>query len=92
MYNLYVDSSQRGKGLANVIHLGAAHVYKQLESDTAMSMGALKAFKSLERFGYKLKLLDTDTGKTVAFKWGAEGIPVVKGQSIENADNYALYV
>jgi predicted GNAT family N-acyltransferase len=92
MYNLYVDKAWRGKKLANVIHLGAVHVYKHLESDTTMSMGALKAFRSLESFGYKLKMLDTETNKTVPFTWGPDGIPEVDGNSIEDAENYALYV
>jgi len=92
MYNLYVDKAYRGKKLATVIHLGAVHVFKHLESDTTMSLGALKAFKSLEQFGYKIKMLDTDTGKTVPFAWGPNDIPMVDGHSIEDAENYALYV
>jgi GNAT superfamily N-acetyltransferase len=92
MYNLYVDKDYRGKGLANVLHLGALHVYKHLESDTCMAVGALKAFKAMERFGYKIKMLDTKNGKTVPFKWGADGIPVVEGRSIEDSENYALYI
>lgn len=92
MYNLYVDKAYRSKGLATVLHLGAVHVYTHLESDTTMSLGALKAFKSLERFGHKIKMLDTDTGHTVPFVWGSDGIPMVDGHSIEEAENYALYV
>jgi hypothetical protein len=92
MYNLYVDKDWRGKKLANVLHLGAAHVYKHLESDTTMAVGALKAFKSLERFGYHIKLYDTNTGKTLPFKWGPNDIPEVNGESIADAEHYALYV
>ena len=92
MYNLYVDKVYRGKKLATVLHLGAVHVYKHLESDTTMSVGALKAFKSLEKFGYKIKMLDTDSRSTVPFAWGPNDIPVVDGRSIEDAENYALYV
>lgn len=91
MYNLYVDKDWRGKKLANLLHLGAVHVFKHLESDTTMAMGALLAFKSLERYGYKLKLMNT-SGKTVPFTWGPDGIPVVNGHSIEKEDKYALYV
>lgn len=92
MCNLYVDKAWRGKKLANIIHLGAVHVYKHLESDTIMSVGALKAFRSLESFGYKLHMLDTETSKTVPFVWGPDGMPEVDGHSIEDAENYALYV
>lgn len=92
MYNLYVDKAYRGKKLATVLHLGAVHVFKHLESDTTMTLGALKAFKSLEKFGYKIKMLDVDTGSTVPFTWGPNDIPVVDGKSIEEAENYALYV
>ena len=92
MYNLYVDKAYRGMKLANVLHLGAVHVYKHLESDTTMALGALKAFKSLEKFGYKIKMLDTSTGETVPFTWGPNDIPVVEGKSIEDAENYVLYV
>lgn len=92
MYNLYVDKAYRGKKLATVLHLGAVHVFKHLESDTTMSLGALKAFKSLEHFGHKVKMLDVDTGETVPFTWGPTDIPVVEGRSIEDAENYALYV
>lgn len=92
MYNLYVDPQFRGLKLATVLHLGALNRYKHLESDTTMSMGALQAFRSLERYSYKLKMLDTESGKTVPFKWGTDGIPVVNGASIEDAENYALYV
>jgi GNAT superfamily N-acetyltransferase len=92
MYNLYVDHAYRGKKLATVLHLGALHVYKKLMSDTCMALGALNAFRSLEKYGYKLKMLDTKTDKTVPFKWGADGIPVVNGKSIEDSENYALYI
>jgi len=92
MYNLYVDKDWRGKGLATVLHLGALHVLKHLESDTTMAVGALKAFKSLEKFGYKVKMFDTDTGKTVPFTWGPSDVPVVNGHSIEDEEHYALYV
>lgn len=92
MYNLYVDASQRGKNLATMLHLGALHAFKHLESDTCMAMGALKAFKAMERYGYKLKMLDTEADKTVPFHWGSDGIPVVDGRSIEDAENYALYI
>lgn len=92
MYNLYVDKEYRGKKLATVLHVVALHVYKKLMSDTTMAMGALAAFKSLEKFGYKLKMYDTHTGQTVPFKWGADGIPTVDGHSIENSEKYALYV
>lgn len=92
MYNLYVDKAYRGLKLANILHLGAVHVFKHLESDTTMAVGALRAFKSLERYGYKIKMLDTDSGSTVPFTWGPNDIPVVDGKSIEEAENYALYV
>jgi GNAT superfamily N-acetyltransferase len=92
MYNLYVDKDWRGKKLATVLHLGALHVYKKLMSDTTMAMGALNAFRSLEQHGYKLKMWDTATNKTVPFQWGSDGVPVVDGHSIKDAENYALYV
>lgn len=92
MYNLYVDKDWRGKKLANLLHLGAVHMFKHLESDITMAVGALKAFKSLERFGYHIKLYDTNTGKTVPFKWGPDDIPEVNGDSIEDQEHYALYV
>jgi GNAT superfamily N-acetyltransferase len=92
MYNLYVDKDWRGKKLATVLHLGALHVYKKLMSDTTMAMGALNAFRSLEKFGYKLKMWDTAISKTVPFQWGPDGIPVVDGHSIQDSENYALYV
>lgn len=92
LYNLYVAKDFRGKSLATVLHLGALHVYKKLMSDTTMALGALKAFKSMERYGYRLKMLDTKSGKTVPFKWGSDGIPVVDGESIEDAEHYALYI
>lgn len=92
MYNLYVDKDYRGRNLATLLHLGALHVYKHLESDTCMAVGALKAFRAMERYGYHLKMLDTQTDKTVPFKWGADGIPIVDDQSIEDSENYALYI
>lgn len=92
MYNLYVAKEWRGKSLATVIHLGALHAYKHLESDSTMAMGALKAFKGLEKFGYKVKMLNTDTGKTVPFQWGRDDIPVVDGDSIAEKENFVLYV
>ena len=92
LYNLYVDKDWRGKGLATVLHLGALHVYKHLESDSTMAMGALKAFKALEKFGYKVKMLDTKTGSPVAFKWGHDDIPTVDGESIAEKEQYVLYV
>lgn len=92
MYNLYVDTAYRGKKLATVLHLGALHTYEKLMSDTTMSMGALSAFKSLQQHGYKLKMFDIEEGSPVPFKWGANGIPTVDGHSIEDKENYALYV
>lgn len=92
LYNLYVSKDYRGQGLASAIHAGAAHVYKHLESDSTMAMGALKAFKSLEKLGYKVKMLDTSTGETVPFTWGPKDIPIVGGASIEDEHRYVLYV
>lgn len=92
MYNLYVNKDYRGRKLATVLHLGALHVYKKLMSDTTMAMGALQAFKSLEKFGYKLRMWDTSTDRSVPFQWGSDGVPVVDGHSIADAENYALYV
>lgn len=92
MYNLYVDKDYRGQKLATVLHLGALHIYKRLMSDTTMAMGALMAFRSLEKFGYKVRMWDIASNKAVPFTWGSDGIPLVHGQSIEQAENYALYV
>jgi hypothetical protein len=92
LYNLYVRAEWRNKGLASVLHLGALHVFKHLESDSTMSMGALKAFKSLAKFGYKIKLRNTKTGETVPFVWGPNDIPATRGKSIEDSENYILYV
>lgn len=92
LYNLYVRTEWRNKGLASVLHLGALHIFKHLESDSTMAMGALKAFKSLAKFGYKIKLRNTHTGETVPFTWGPNDIPITQGKSIENSENYVLYV
>jgi len=92
MYNLYVDKDYRGLKLATILHLGALHVYKKLMSDTIMAPGALSAFRSLEKHGYKLKMFAINGRTSVPFKWGSDGIPVVDGESIKDTERYALYV
>lgn len=89
---LYVDKAYRGQKLATVLHLGALHVHKKLMSDTTMAMGALNAFRSLEKHGYKIKMFDTRNRRPVPFVWGPDGIPEVDGQTIEESDDFALYV
>ena len=92
MYSLYVEKEYRGLKLATILHLGALHVYKKLMSDTIMAPGALNAFRSLEKHGHKIKMYDIEERATVPFKWGADGIPMVEGESIERSERYALYV
>ncbi len=89
---LFITTPYRGKKLATALHLGAMHVFKKLASDINMALGAFTSFKSLEKFGYALGLMNGTEGKPVEFTWGADGIPVVDGKPMTDIDDdFFLY-
>ena len=89
---LFIHPDFRGQKLGTVLHLGAAHAVKWLASDIDIAKAAFMAFKSLDKYGYKLGLYNGSTGTPVDFKWGADSIPVIDGKSMEDLDNnFVLY-
>ena len=89
---LFIEKHYRGMKLATALHLGAMHVFKKLASDINMAIGAFTAFKSLEKFGYTLGLINGTEGKVVDFTWGADGVPMIEGNSMTDLnDNFFLY-
>lgn len=90
---LFIKTAYRGKKLATVLHLGALHVFGKLASDTSVAIGAVAAFHSLEKYGYKVRMLDTDTHKNVPFTWNEFGVPVVHGKPMTELEtDFVLYV
>lgn len=89
---LFITTPYRGKKLATALHLGAMHVFKKLASDINMAVGAFTSFKSLEKFGYNLGLMNGTEGKAVDFTWGADGIPEIDGKLMTDIDDdFFLY-
>lgn len=89
---LFIAPAYRGKKLATVLHLGAMHTMKHLVSDINMAVGALVSFKSLEKYGYKIGIINSSEKKKVDFEWGSDGVPEIDGKSMESyKDIFILY-
>jgi GNAT superfamily N-acetyltransferase len=91
--SLFLLPEYRGKKLGTVLYLGGLHAFKHLVSDTSMSIHAVRTWKSLEKFGYKVRLFNTTLQQKVNFSWGSDGIPEVNNTSIEKIkDEFVLYI
>jgi hypothetical protein len=75
------------------MYLGALHVLKHMASDAVLSKNAIHSWRSLLKYGYKVKLWNNTTGKPQPFVWGDE-MPVVGGLPISAIirEEFVLYI
>ena len=92
-YELFLLKPYRGRKLASSLFEEAMKITKHLVSDTAIALGAAKAFMSLAKHGHKIKLIDMITNKQVPYTIGADGLPEVDGKSMQSyTQDFVFYI
>lgn len=89
----FILPKYRGRKLGTVLYLGALHVFKRLASDSTIAPSAVMTWRSLEKFGYTVKLWCVTHDRRVDFEWGANGLPVVWGKPMDKLrEEFVFYV
>ncbi len=90
---VFVDPEYRGKKFGTVLYLGALHVHPHIASDGLIGMDAIRTWKSLEKFGYHVKMWSNTFDRPVDFKWGPDGIPVIGGRAMnKQQEEFVFYI
>ena len=88
----YLTKKWRGKGLGIVLYLGLLHNRKHVCSDANFSASAVRTWRALSKYNYKVKLWCTTFDKPTSFEF-IDNIPYVEGKSIERLrEEFVMYV
>lgn len=88
---VFIAPAFRGRKLGTVLYLGALHQFGHLISDPIIGIDAIRTWKSIEKYGYDVKLWDTGTRKTLNFTWASDGQPYVNGQPMSAYESDLLF-
>lgn len=90
---IYLKKPYRSRGLGTVFYLAAIRKLKALSSDGNIGLAAVRTWRSLEKYGYRVRLWCTSVDQEFNFTWGPDSIPVVDGVTIaKQREQYVLFI
>lgn len=87
----FLDRPFRGRGIGIIMYEAAIKKHKRVMSDSTLSRHAVGVWHSLQKGGYKVKLMNTVSQQDVKFRWGSDGVPRVDGESIEKLSSKFVF-
>lgn len=88
---VYIKPAYRGRKLGTVLYLGALHVFQHFASDPIIGIDAVRAWKAIEKYGYKVKMWDSDNHQDIAFVWAPDGQPLIHGHTMDKYEETLLF-
>jgi GNAT superfamily N-acetyltransferase len=88
---VYIKPAYRKRGLGTVLYLGVLHVFQHFVSDPIIGIDAVRAWKAIEKYGYKVKMWDSDNHQDVAFVWAPDGQPLIHGHTMDKYEETLLF-
>lgn len=88
---VYIKPPYRKRKLGTVLYLGALHVFQHLASDPIIGIDAVRTWKAIEKYGYKVKMWDSDNHQAIDFTWSSDGQPLIHGHTMGEYDATLLF-
>lgn len=76
---VFIVPKYRKRGLGTVLYLGALHAFDHLISDPIIGIDAVRTWKSIEKYGYKVRMWDAEQHVGLNFTWAPDGQPLIAG-------------
>lgn len=88
---VFIRQSHRNRKLGTVLYLGALHVFNRLVSDPIIGIDAVRTWKAIEKYGYKVHMWDSNEHQEVPFVWSPNGEPIIHGRTMDKYKNELLF-
>lgn len=88
---VYIKPAYRKRKLGTVLYLGVLHVFQHLVSDPIIGIDAVRTWKAIEKYGYKVRIWNADAHQELDFVWAPDGQPLLHGRTMDEYEDTLLF-